>query len=75
MKANLHNPYGYKICYTEGHSKRLVRRFKTHTYNQAKAVKISYYQYPPSRLYKPKWYIIPITIKEVKNGIWREAPF
>lgn len=80
-----HNRYGYKVCYTEkGHKQELKRYFITYTYAQALQMKEFYIRYPKglhSRedynhiLNKPTWYILPITIKEVKQGIWRECPF
>ena len=81
MKPNLNNKYGYKVCYTEKHYKKLHERFLTRTYEQAKMVKQGYYLYPPEslntgrKLIKPKWYIIPITRREVQEGIWKQAPF
>lgn len=46
MKPILDNPYGYKICYTEGNSKVLTRVFKTYNYKQAKRYKQMEYKYP-----------------------------
>ncbi len=80
-----HNRYGYKICYTEqGHKSELKRYFITQTYLQALEMKDYYLRYPKNLrsredfsqiLINPTWYILPITIKEVKQGIWRECPF
>ena len=35
MKPNLHNPYGYKVCYKEKGCKNYIRRFITRTYREA----------------------------------------
>ena len=39
MKPNLHNPYGYKVCYKEKGCKSYIRRFITRTYREAKKMK------------------------------------
>ena len=82
MKPDLHNPYGYKICYKEKGSKELVTTFMVHSYKKAKYIKEMYaklrpvYTYPNEKpLKKPTWFIIPITRKEVRDGIWRQCPF
>lgn len=76
--------YGYKVCYTEkGHKSELKRYFITYTYKQALKMKELYLRYTHLRsredynhiLNKPTWYILPITRKEVRQGIWRECPF
>lgn len=43
---------------------------------------ITYYKrYPPKarednhKFKRPKWRAIPITFKEIQDGIWREVPF
>ena len=45
MKPNLHNPYGYKVCYRERRSKRIVRYFIVHSYKDAVSVKQGYIRY------------------------------
>ena len=75
MKPNVHNPYGYKVCYKEKRSRRYVRCFKTHTYRQAIQAKNYYLRYPPKGAKKPAWFVIPIKKSEVRAGIWREDPF
>ncbi len=75
MKIDLKNKYGYKVCYTEKHYKNLHTRFKTRTYKQAVEMKRFYYTYPPDNIKRPKWFVIPISKSEVRNGIWRENPF
>ena len=73
--------YGYKVCYREKGGKRYVRHFLAYTRRQA-VYSLSYYiRYPPPArdggraLIKPRWKIIPVSRREVKAGIWREAPF
>lgn len=64
------NKYGYKVCYMLDGSSELVRRFKAYTYEQAlDMVRIL------KRSIQARWYIIPITKSEVRDGIWREIPF
>ncbi len=81
MKPDLHNPYGYKVCYRERRSKRIVRYFIVHSYKSAVSMKQLYIRYPPReretnrQLNRPTWLILPITRKEVLRGIWRECPF
>lgn len=81
MKPDLHNPYGYKVCYRERRSKKIVRYFIVHCYKDAVSVKQGYIRYPPReretnrQLNRPTWFILPITRKEVLRGIWRECPF
>lgn len=81
MKPDLHNPYGYKVCYREHRSKAIVRYFIVHSYKDAVSVKHGYIRYPPReretdrQLNRPTWLILPITRKEVLRGIWRECPF
>lgn len=73
--------YGYKVCYREQGKKRYVRYFLTYTFKQAMNAMNSYIRYPPyeretgRKLNQPEWKIIPITRKEVRDGIWRECPF
>ena len=74
------NTYGYKVCYTVGKSKGYTRKFITHSFKKAKEMKDHYYTFPPFNLTKKalkqlKWYIFPISKKEVLRGIWREPPF
>ena len=72
---------GYKICYKEQGSNEYVRYFMTYTYEKAVQIMNSYKRDPPTArednhvLKKPKWRVIPITIKEIYDGIWREVPF
>ena len=81
MKPDLHNPYGYKVCYRERRSKTTVRYFIVRSYKSAVDMKMFYIRYPPReretdrQLNKPTWLIFPITRKEVLRGIWRECPF
>ena len=81
MKPNLHNPYGYKVCYQEKGSSVYIRYFLTYTYKQAVTAMQGYIHYPPveretgRKLNHPRWYIFPVTRKEVLRGIWRECPF
>lgn len=81
MKPDRHNPYGYKVCYRERRSKRIVRYFIVRSYKDAVSMKQLYIRYPPReretdrQLNKPIWLILPITRKEVLRGIWRECPF
>jgi len=81
MKPILNNPYGYKICYREKGSPEYIERFLTYSYRQAVKVKQMYVKWPNMAcignmtIKKPTWYIIPITKKEVKAGIWRQVPF
>ena len=73
--------YGYKICYSEQSDKRYVRHFLTYTRKQAIQMLNFYIRYPPVAhddrhvLISSKWKIVPVSLKEVKAGIWREAPF
>ena len=66
MKPNLHNPYGYKVCYKEKGGKEYIRHFLTYTYSQARQAKMYYIKYPQrSReddhlLDRPEWVIIPV---------------
>ncbi len=75
MKVNTNNKYGYKVCYTEKHHKKLNVKFKTWTYSQAMEMKRFYCTYPLWNVEKPTWFIIPISKSEYRNGIWREVPF
>ena len=82
MKPDLHNPYGYKICYKEKGSKEPTLVFKVYSFRRAKSIKETFtkltpvYTYPDEKpLKKITWMIIPITRKEVKDGIWRQCPF
>lgn len=77
--------YGYKVCYIEkGHKRELKRYFITRTYKQALEMKKFYLRFNKNLrsredynhiLKSPTWYILPITIKEIKQDIWRECPF
>ena len=81
MKRTAHNQNGYKVCYKEEGKHAYVRYFLTYTYKQALRARNSYIRYPPReretgrKLNNPKWAIIPVTEKEVQDGIWRECPF
>ena len=80
MKLLTACPYGYKVCYTVGKSKGYTRKFITHSFKRAQEMKQHYYQFPPlnmssKTLKQLKWYIFPISKKEVLRGIWREPPF
>ena len=72
---------GYKVCYKEKGSNQYVRYFMTYTYKDAIKIIKLYRRHPPTarddnhQLKKPKWRAIPITFKEIKDGIWREVPF
>jgi hypothetical protein len=72
---------GYKICYKEQNSNQYIRHFMTRNYKDALGMVAYYKRYPPTsrednhKLKKPKWRVIPITIKEIYDGIWREVPF
>ena len=81
MKAEMNNPYGYKVCYKEDGAKDYTSHFKTYTYRQAVKAKAGYIRFPPRAredghiLKNPKWVIIPIKHSEVRDGIWHEDPF
>jgi len=79
MKPNLKNPYGYKVCFKRSRDKPPEYMFLTYTYKQAVEMKKYYYRYPPpdddGNKIISKWYILPITKKEMKSGIWQQAPF
>lgn len=72
---------GYKVCYKEQGSKEYIRHFLTRNYNDAIGMINFYKRYPPTarkdnhKLKRPKWRIIPVTFKEIIDGIWREVPF
>lgn len=72
---------GYKICYKEQGSNQYIRHFLTRTYKDAISMIALYKRYPPRarkdnrKLKKPKWRAIPVSFKEVQDGIWREVPF
>jgi len=76
-KVNL----GYKVCYKEEGSNKYIRHFLTYTYREAKSILNYYLRYPPNnrednhKLKKPKWKVIPVSVKEYQDGIWREVPF
>lgn len=75
MKPTLYNPYGYKVCYKE-RNKPYKTKFITHSYKQAVKAKQGYVRYPLEFCNKKVvWHILPISRKEVKNGIWRQSPF
>jgi len=75
-----HN-YGYKVCYREQGKKRYIRYFLTYTIKQAKDMLNYYLRYPPKSrdnnkiLNNPIWKIIPVSRKEILDGIWHELPF
>lgn len=76
MKINLHNPYGYKVCYKEKFSKNYyIERFLTHTYKDAVDMKKLYLTFKEYENKKLIWFILPITKKEFKRGIWNQCPF
>ena len=81
MMKNKHNPNGYKVCYREEGKKKYIRHFITYTHRQAVAARNGYMRFPPRArednrlLHNPQWVIIPIRDSEVRDGIWREAPF
>ena len=72
---------GYKVCYKERGSNQYVRHFLARNYNEAILMINHYKRYPQNsrednhKLKKPKWRAIPISFKEILNGIWREVPF
>ena len=72
---------GFKVCYKEKYSKQYVRHFLTRNYRDAIGMINFYKRYPQNSrednhlLKKPKWKVLPVTIKEVYDGIWREVPF
>ena len=72
---------GYKVCYKEQGSNQYIRHFLTRTYKDAISMIALYKRYPPRarkdnhKLKKPKWRAIPVSFKEVQDGIWREVPF
>ena len=72
---------GYKICYKEQGSNQYIRHFLTRTYKDAISMIALYKRYPPRarkdnrKLKKPKWRAIPVSFKEVQDGIWRKVPF
>ena len=81
MKPDLHNPYGYRVCYRERRSKTTDRYFIVRSYKNAVDMKMFNIRNPPReretnrQLNRPTWLILPITRKEVLRGIWRECPF
>ena len=73
MKPDLHNPYGYKICYSEkGHKQEQITHFMTHSYRKALEVKLYYIRYPNGKT--RTWYILPISKREA-TAVWNEKPF
>ena len=72
---------GYKVCYKEQGSNQYIRHFKTRNYKDAISMINFYKRYPPTarddnhKLKRPKWRAIPISFKEIQDGIWREVPF
>ena len=72
---------GYKVCYKEQGSNRYIRHFLTRNYNDAVGMINYYKRYQQNsrednhKLKNPKWRIIPVTIQEIQDGIWREVPF
>ena len=72
---------GFKVWYKEQGSNQYIRHFLTRNYNDAIYMINHYKRYPPNsrednhKLKKPKWRAIPVTIKEIQDGIWREVPF
>ena len=81
MKTQFTIRTGFKVCYKESNSNRYNRHYLTRNYNDAIKMIAFYKRYPPRarddnhKLKKPKWRIIPISLKEIKDGIWREVPF
>lgn len=81
MKTQYIVQAGYKVCYKEQGSNQYIRHYKTRNYNDAIGMINFYKRYPPTarednhKLKKPKWRAIPITFKEIQDGIWREVPF
>ena len=75
MKIDLQNPYGYKVCYQEKNKNYYIERFLTHTYKDAVEMKKLYLTYKEYKDLKLKWFILPITKKEYKRGIWNQCPF
>ena len=81
MKTQFTIRTGFKVCYKEQNTTRYIRHFLTRNYNEALDIINYYKRYPQNsrednhKLKKPKWRIIPITIKEINDGIWREVPF
>jgi len=79
MKPTLTSKYGYKVCFKKSRDAPFTYRFLTHSYKQAVDIKRYYYHSPPpddnDKLIISKWYILPITKKDIKSGIWREVPF
>ena len=73
MKIKLHNPYGYKVCFSYKNKKRKIN-IKTYvnTYNLAKFEKNLYEkQYLEDKI---TWYILPVKKREY-NRIWKGCPF
>ena len=72
---------GFKVCYKEKYSKQYVRHWLARTSIEAVGIIKHYKRYPQNSrednhlLKKPKWKVLPVTIKEVHDGIWREVPF
>ena len=72
---------GYKVCYKEKCSNKYIRHWLARTRKDAISMINFYKRYPQNsrednhKLKKPKWKIIPVTIKEIHDGIWREVPF
>ena len=72
---------GFKVCYKEKDSKRYIRHWLARTYKEAVSMINYYKRYPQNSrkdnhlLKKPKWRIIPVSMKEINDGIWREVPF
>lgn len=74
MKIKLHNPYGYKVCYSFNNKKRKIyEKCYTNTYNLAKFEKQRFEKYN-NKQDKITWYILPIKKKEY-NRIWKDCPF
>lgn len=72
MKVNLKNPYGYKICYTKkGNKNHLIDDFHIHTYRTAQDTKSWRMRVHKHKKNKLTFYVLPITKKEVTNGIWK----
>lgn len=81
MKTQYTLRTGFKVCYKERGKKQYIRHFLSRNYISAISMINYYKRYPQNsrennhKLKKPKWKIIPVSIKEVHAGIWREVPF
>ena len=72
---------GFKVCYKEKNTNCYIIHWLATTHKDAINMINYYKRYPQNsrednhKLKKPKWKIIPVTIKEIHDGIWREVPF